>query len=138
VDDKSWIEGLGPPCPLRREYREDVVKLKTLAVRRGLWFKALSALERTLVDLTIRVVERVRSPTLREALRFTASKIVNAFKARSFRKRAIVIGRFSLRAVHIAGRLGNKSASKWAKDLSFVMYLGVSWLNTPPILRGPI
>jgi hypothetical protein len=108
-----------------------------LAVRRGLWFKALSALERAVVDLTIRVVEMVRSPTLREALRFTASKIVNAFKARSFRKRAIIIGRFSLRAVHIAGRLGNKSASKWAKDLSFVMYLGVSWLNTPPILRGP-
>jgi hypothetical protein len=81
----------------------------------------------------------VRSPTLREALRFIASKIVNAFKARSFRERAIVIGRvLAERVVHIAERLGNKSASKWAKDLNFVMFLGVSWLNTPPIFRGSI
>jgi hypothetical protein len=34
--------------------REGVVKLKTLAIRRGLWFKILSALERVVVDLTIR------------------------------------------------------------------------------------
>jgi hypothetical protein len=35
--------------------REGLAKLKTIAVRRGLWFKALSTVERAIVDLTIRV-----------------------------------------------------------------------------------
>jgi len=64
--------------------REEVVKLKAIAVRRGLWFKVLSALERAVVDLTIKVVERVRSPVLKEALKSIASKVVEALKSRSF------------------------------------------------------
>ena len=45
--------------------REGLAKLKTIAVRRNLWFKALSTVERAIVDLTIRVVERVRSSVLK-------------------------------------------------------------------------
>jgi len=116
--------------------REDVAKLKTIAVRRGLWFKALSTVERAIVDLTIRVVERVRSSVLKGVLKAIASKIVEALKAKSFRERAIVIGRaLAERLVRIAERLGNKRAREWAEDPSFVMYLGVSWLNTPPMFR---
>jgi hypothetical protein len=119
--------------------REGLAKLKTIAVRRGLWFKALSAVERAIVDLTIRVVERVRSSVLKGVLKAIASKIVEALKAKSFRERAIVIGRaLAERLVRIAERLGNKRAREWAEDPSFVMYLGVSWLNTPPIFRSPI
>jgi hypothetical protein len=39
------------------------------------------------------------------------------------------------RVARIAERLGNKRAGEWAEDPSFVMYLGVSWLNTPPVFR---
>jgi len=77
--------------------REDVVKLKTLAVRRGLWFKALSALERATVDLTIRVVEKVRSPTLKSVLRSIAFKVIEALKSRSFKERAVAIGQALVR-----------------------------------------
>jgi len=116
--------------------REGLAKLKTIAVRRNLWFKALSTVERAIVDLTIRVVERVRSSVLKGALKAIASKIVEALKAKSFRERAIVIGRaLAERLVRIAERLGNKRAREWAEDPSFVMYLGVSWLNTPPMFR---
>jgi hypothetical protein len=116
--------------------REDVAKLKTIAVRRGLWFKALSTVERAIVDLTIRVVERVRSSVLKGVLKAIAPKIVEALKAKSFRERAIVIGRaLAERLVRIAERLGNKRAREWAEDPGFVMYLGVSWLNTPPMFR---
>jgi glucose-1-phosphate thymidylyltransferase len=45
--------------PLDVSSREGLAKLKTIAVRRGLWFKVLSALERAVVDLTLKVVERV-------------------------------------------------------------------------------
>jgi hypothetical protein len=116
--------------------REGLAKLKTIAVRRNLWFKALSTMERAIVDLTIRVVERVRSSVLKGALKAIASKIVEALKAKSFRERAIVIGRaLAERLVRIAERLGNKRAREWAENPSFVVYLGVSWLNTPPMFR---
>jgi hypothetical protein len=125
--------------PLDVSNREVLAKLKTIAVRRGLWFKALSTVERAIVDLTIRVVERVRSSVLKGVLKAIASKIVETLKAKSFRERAIVIGRaLAERLVRIAERLGNKRAREWAEDPSFVMYLGVSWLNTPPIFRSPI
>jgi hypothetical protein len=122
--------------PLDVSNREGLAKLKTIAVRRGLWFKVLSALERAVVDLTLKVVERVRSSVLKEALKSIASKVVEALKSRSFKERAMAIGRaLAERLVRIAERLGNKRAREWAEDPSFVMYLGVSWLNTPPMFR---
>jgi len=122
--------------PLDVSSREGLAKLKTLAVRRGLWFKVLSAVERAVVDLTLKVVERVRSSVLKEALKSIASKVVEALKSRSFKERAMAIGRaLAERLVRVAERLGNKRAREWAEDLGFVMYLGVSWLNTPPMFR---
>jgi hypothetical protein len=122
--------------PLDVSNREGLAKLKTLAVRRGLWFKVLSAVERAVVDLTLKVVERVRSSVLKEALKSIASKVVEALKSRSFKERAMAIGRaLAERLVRVAERLGNKRAREWAEDPSFVMYLGVSWLNTPPMFR---
>jgi hypothetical protein len=122
--------------PLDVSNREGLAKLKTIAVRRGLWFKVLSAVERAVVDLTLKVVERVRSSVLKEALKSIASKVVEALKSRSFKERAMAIGRaLAERLVRVAERLGNKRAREWAEDPRFVMYLGVSWLNTPSMFR---
>jgi len=41
--------------------REALVKLRLKALRRGVWFRDLKHSERKLLDLTIRVVQRVRS-----------------------------------------------------------------------------
>jgi hypothetical protein len=125
--------------PLDVSNREVLAKLKTIAVRRGLWFRVLSALERAVVDLTLKVVERVRSSVLRGILKSIASKVVEALKSRSFKERAMAIGRaLAERLARIAERLGNKRAREWAEDPNFVMYLGVSWLNTPPVFRCPM
>jgi len=122
--------------PLDVSNKEGLAKLKTIAMRRGLWFKVLSAVERAVVDLTLKVVERVRSSVLKEVLKSIASKVVEALKSRSFKERAMAIGRaLAERLVRVAERLGNKRAREWAEDLGFVMYLGVSWLNTPPMFR---
>jgi len=119
--------------------REGLLRLKSVALRRGLWFKVLSAVERAVVDLTIRVVERVRSPRLKEVLRSIASKVVEALKARSFRERAMAVGYvLAERVVRVAERLGRRGAREWASDPGFVMYLGTSWLNTSPVFRCPI
>jgi len=119
--------------------REALVRLKTMAVRKGLWFKVLDVVERAVVDLTIRVVERVRSPRLKEALRSIASKVVDALKAKSFKERALAVGRaLAERVARVAERLGCRRAGEWARDPGFAMYLGVSWLNTSPVFRCSI
>jgi hypothetical protein len=136
VRKRSRLLELLTSLPLDVSTREGLAKLKTIAVRRGLWFKVLSALERAVVDLTLKVVERVRSSVLKEALKSIASKVVEALKSRSFKERAMAIGRaLAERIAYVAERLGNKRAREWVEDPSFVMYLGVSWLNTPPMFR---
>jgi hypothetical protein len=120
-------------------YRDGLVKLRTIAVRKGLWFKALSAVERAVVDLTIRVVERVRSSALKRALESIASKVVGALKLRSFRERALAVGRaLAERVARAAERLGCERAKDWARGPCFAMYLGVSWPNTSPVFRCPL
>ena len=119
--------------------KEGLVKLRAVAIRRGLWFKVLSAVERAVVDLTIRVVERVRSPRLKEVLRSIASMIADALKARSFKERALALGlALAERVARAAERLGCERAREWMNDPGFVMYLGVSWLNTSPVFRCSI
>jgi hypothetical protein len=136
---KEMSKALGLLALSNVDSREEVVKLKAIAIRRGLWFKVLSALERAVVDLTIKVVERVRSPVLKEALKSIASKVIEALKSRSFKERAMAIGRALVeKLVRVAKSLGCKRAREWAEDPSFVMYLGVGWLNTPPIFRRPL
>jgi hypothetical protein len=116
--------------------KEGLAELKAIAVRRRLWFKVLSAAERAIVDLTLKVVERVRSSVLKEVLKSIASKVIEALKSRSFKERAMAIGRvLAERHARIAERLGNKRAREWAEDPNFVMYLGASWLNTPRMFR---
>jgi hypothetical protein len=116
--------------------KEKLAKLKVIAVKRRLWFKVLSAAERAIVDLTLKVVERVRSSVLKEVLKSIASKVIEALKSRSFKERAMAIGRvLAERHARIAERLGNKRAREWAEDPNFVMYLGASWLNTPRMFR---
>jgi len=119
--------------------REDLIRLKLVAVRRGLWFRVLDAVERAIVDLAIRVVERVKSSQLKGVLTSIASKIVGALKARAFRERAMAVGRIlAERIARIAERLGVKDARRWVEEVGFTMYLGVSWLNSSPIFRRPI
>jgi hypothetical protein len=51
----------------------------------------------------------------------------------------MAIGRaLAERIARVAERLGNKRAREWTRDLGFVMYLGVGWLNTSPVFRCPL
>jgi hypothetical protein len=63
--------------------KEELAKLKTIAVRRRLWYKVLSAAERAIVDLTLKLVERVRSSVLKEVLKSIASKVIEALNVQA-------------------------------------------------------
>jgi len=115
--------------------REGLERLRRRALRSRAWFK-LERVERAVVDLTIRVVERVKSTTLAGMILRIVEKLRSWMKP-SLKEVAVSIGRpLAERAVRIAEAWGNRKARGWLEDLGFSLYLGISWLNTPKALRG--
>src|SRR5260370_38456235 len=60
--------------------REVLVGLKTRGLRRRLWYSTLSRMERGLVDLTIRWVDKVRSGRMTETLMRILAKLAQALE----------------------------------------------------------
>ena len=110
--------------------RQGLLKTKSKAVRKGVWYEALSRAERAIVDLTIKCVENVRSPTLTKTIAKIISKITQTL-GKCFMDKAQEIG--SDLAKHLsmfAEKWGNKTAQKWKRDKQFIEFLGVTALNT--------
>jgi hypothetical protein len=106
------------------------MRIKTRAMRSGVWFRLLSGADRAILDLTIRYVERVQSLVLTRTISKIISKVLKAL-GDSFVEKAekfgyVIAGRVS----KIAEKWGNKSACWWIYDRSFVRFLGVNALNT--------
>jgi hypothetical protein len=59
--------------------KKQLVNLKIKAMRSGAWFKALQRIDRMLFDLTIRVVDTIRSEKLAKSILALARKIENFF-----------------------------------------------------------
>jgi len=62
--------------------REKLRLLKLKAKRTGVWFKALTNLDRVLIDLVIKVVDRVRSVKLATSLSAVVRKLEEALENR--------------------------------------------------------
>jgi len=108
--------------------RSELIALRRKAVRRGIWFRVLSRIERATIDLTIRCVEMVRSARLARIIAEIAEKL--EYAATGFLSRAEVVGReLAERAVKLALSWENRDASKWKDDIGFVRYLGAMSLS---------
>jgi len=105
------------------------MKIKVRALRRRVWFRVLSRVERAIVDLTIRCVERVRSHSLEETLFNIVKKIWKTLEP-EFLEKAEKIGReIARKFCSLASEWGNPTASTWTHDLNYVRFLGVNALN---------
>jgi hypothetical protein len=116
--------------------RRKLVELKLRAKRRGLWFRALSRVDRALVDLTIKVAVEVRSSRLAHALLSVMKKMEVAFE-KGVSRDAPVIG-FSLarKLSALAQKWGNRLAKSWASDVLFAKFLAIMHLNGFRSIRG--
>lgn len=110
-----------------REYLS-VVRMK--AFRRGIWFRALSRLERTLLSLTIRCVKRIRSPLLALMIGRIVCKILKALKSKFLRKVEEVGYEIAERICHFAIKWGYAQASGWKHDVGFIRFLGINAINS--------
>jgi hypothetical protein len=107
-----------------------LVRIKQKALRSGAWFKVLRNTERALVDVTIRVVDRVRSSVLANALLSVVGKLLNASRSRI----EVAVKEFGLPYAHklsqLAQQWGNESARQWMSDLSFARFLAIMHINS--------
>jgi len=109
--------------------RQGLIKTRAKAVRQKVWFKALSRVERNILDLTIRCVERIRSRILAKIISNILAKILKTLKP-SFLEAAMRIGReIADEVCGIAEKWGNVHASRWKHDSGFVRFLGVTAVN---------
>lgn len=109
--------------------RESLAKLKQRARRRGVWFSGLKQIERRLLDLTIRVVQRVRSFMLAKVVSGLVSRLLQAMESRVVRLIRTEGREMALRLSEIAVKLGYKAARAWRDDVGFMQYLVVNNLG---------
>jgi hypothetical protein len=133
-----------PPARPTANHREntiarfELVKLKCEAIRHGIWFKALSKVERALLDLAVKIVPRVRSFVLATSLADIAQKLIQSMKNRVQRLTHVVGANLALKLSRFAQAWGNKSAREWAANREFQQYLAITYLNTPTNPTGDI
>jgi hypothetical protein len=98
------------------------VDLKTRSLRRRVWYRVLDRIERGLVDLTIRWVDKVRSGTMARVLLRILGKLAQAMQQGMVR--VLTVGReLALRASVLAVGWGNSDAYGWRFDRGFWLKL---------------
>lgn len=119
--------------------RDELVMMRVKALRSGVWFKALSTVERSMVNLAIRVVEKaVKSSLLARLMAGIFDKLKEATESR-FLRMVLMIGLPLARKFSgIAQGWGNKSASQWTDDPGFMRFLTIVSKNAPETGRSDI
>ena len=113
--------------PSSREY---LVKMRQDARRKGCYYRVLKQSERMLLDLTIRVVEKVRSFMLAKLISQIVSKLLEAMESRVYRLMRTEGRSLAEQLSKIAQSWGNRSAKSWVKDRGFIQYLTISNLSS--------
>lgn len=109
--------------------KKQLLSLKTRAMRSGAWFRALKRIDRVLIDLTIKVVDNIRSPSLAKSILMLADKLENVMKS-SFTRRLEKIGSSLAQKISLnAQKIGHPSARSWASDTAFAIFLAVMQIN---------
>ena len=108
--------------------RKEIARIRTEALRRRVWFRVTRRVDRALMDAVVAGLERVRSPTLTEALRRIIDKLREAMK--SFRERLREIGRpIASRMALVVASWGHPGAHEWAEDPLYAEYLGMTLMG---------
>jgi hypothetical protein len=110
-----------------------LARLRSLAVRQGVWFRVLSRLDRGLVDLALRLLKSIRSRTLATTLGSIVQRLVQALEGKVSCMMRQVGGQLAEKMSRIAQGWGNESAREWAKDPGFVRYLTILSMNAPSV-----
>jgi len=115
--------------------REKLAKIRAIAIRRGVWYKALNRAERAHVELTIRIVKKIRSYLLNRVLTYIIEKLQAFLEGRVAVLIAKVGRPLAEKISKIAQSWGSVSAFQWKSEHSFIRFLAVMYMNTPSVFR---
>jgi hypothetical protein len=110
--------------------------LRLRALRRRVWFKVLSKVERGLIDLVLRTVKKVRSSMLARSLIIIVKKLLNGMENQITRHTRTIGFSLAQRLSRIAQSWGNKSSLMWARDPDFAKFLAICHMNTSAMSKG--
>lgn len=108
-----------------------LASIKRRALRKNVWYKDLMPLERSVVELTIRYVDQIKSPRLILVISRIVCKLLKACQNRFLTRVEAVGYGLADKMCRIAVAWGSVEASRWRHDVGFIRYLGVTALNTP-------
>ncbi len=100
-----------------------LVDAKKTALRRGVWFRSLSRVERGIIDLTVRYVDSIKSTKLANVVTAIIEKLHFAIESVADRLMRTIGLALARKISDIAVSWGNGSASNWAEDRAFAKYL---------------
>jgi len=116
----------------------ELVEIRKKALRQRAWYKILDGAERAIVSLTIRCVEKIRSPKLAEIVTAIVTKLRAAMTSQVEKLKETVGRPLARKLSLIAQSWGYILASKWAWDSGFSQYLAVMHMNTPRMFKTEI
>jgi hypothetical protein len=109
--------------------KAQLLKLRLRAMRSGIWYTALSRIDRVLVDLTIKVVKDIRSSQLAKSISVVMGKLDELLEGRFLRLKRTIGYSMAEKISVLAQEWGNTTAHDWATDRSFASYLLVMHAN---------
>jgi hypothetical protein len=115
--------------------KNELAKIKAKAMRRGIWFRALTRAERAQMELTMRIVKRIRSIFLAKVVTSIVKKLSDAMESKVTRSMREVGRPLAQKLSRIAQNWGNKLAHQWVEDPGLVQYLTINYINTPTSFR---
>ena len=110
--------------------KNELTKIKAKAMRQGIWFKVLTRAERAQMELTMRIVKRIRSFILAKVVISIVKKLLDAMESKVARSMREIGKALARKLSRIAQNWGNKSAHQWVTDAGFIKYLTINHLNT--------
>ena len=114
----------------------ELALLKKRALRRGIWFKVLSRVERSICDITMRAVDSIRSQKLLSAIKVILDKLRKALESPVSALTRTVGRQLVLMLTKVALSWGHSEARDWPSDEHFARYLVVCWhMNVPEYYR---
>ena len=115
--------------------KNELVRIRARAMRRGVWFRVLTRAERAQIELTTRVVKKIRSFFLARVVTSIVEKLLDAMESKVARLMREVGPALALKLSGIAQKWGNESAVHWTADPWFRQYLTVMYVNTPSVFK---
>jgi len=115
--------------------KNELAKMRAKAMRRGVWFRVLTRAERAQMELTMKIVKRIRSFLLAKVVASIMKKLLDAMESRVARLMREVGQNLARKLSETAQNWGNKSARQWIADPGFVQYLTINYINTPASFR---